>query len=245
MMQQETKQIRLGFLYPGHAAEDDYPLLATKAGQEITALVVHTSQDEDAHRVDALLDLGSLSRLLEGAKVLRDQVVDAVVWACTSGSFVYGWEGARQQVEAIAQATGVPASSTSFAFVDATKALGISKVAVSATYPEDVSNYFRAFLAAGGIEVVHMGYHDILTAEGAGTLGQAQVEEMIRRDDHPSAEATLLPDTALHSAAWLDRLEEVAGKPVLTANQVSFWKALRLAGDTRRYPGLGSLMRSG
>ncbi len=46
--------------------------------------------------------------------------------ACTSGSFVYGWEGARQQVEAIAQATGVPASSTPFAFVDASRALGLS-----------------------------------------------------------------------------------------------------------------------
>ncbi len=68
MMQRETKQIRLGFLYPGYAAEDDYPLLAMNAGQEIIVHVVHTSQDEDAHRVDALLDLGSLSRLLEGAK---------------------------------------------------------------------------------------------------------------------------------------------------------------------------------
>ena len=27
--------------------------------------------------------------------------VDAVVWACTSGSFVFGWEGARAQVEAV------------------------------------------------------------------------------------------------------------------------------------------------
>ncbi len=53
MMQRETKQIRLGFLYPGYAAEDDYPLLAMNAGQEIIVHVVHTSQDEDAHRVDA------------------------------------------------------------------------------------------------------------------------------------------------------------------------------------------------
>ena len=244
-MQRETKQIRLGFLYPGYAAEDDYPLLAQKAGQEISVRVVHTSQDEDAHRVDALLDLGSLSRLIEGAKVLHDQAVDAAVWACTSGSFVYGWEGARQQIEAITQATGAPASSTSFAFVDAARTLGMSKVTVSATYPADVSSYFQAFLAAGGIEVVHMGYHDILTAGEAGTLGQAQVEEMIRRDDHPSAEAILLPDTALHSVAWLEHLEAVAGKPVLTANQVSFWKALRLTGDARRYTCLGSLLRSG
>ncbi|MBO0792033.1 MAG: decarboxylase, partial [Ktedonobacteraceae bacterium] len=169
MIQQETKQPRLGFLYPGYAAEDDYPLLAMKAGQGISVQVVHTSlgEGEDAHRVEVLLDMGALPRLLEGARVLRDQPVDAVIWSCTSGSFVYGWEGARQQVEAITQATGLPASSTSFAFVDAARALGIRRVAVSATYPEEVSNYFRDFLKAGEIEVVHMGIHDILTAGDA------------------------------------------------------------------------------
>lgn len=89
-----------------------------------------------------------------------------------------------------------------------------------------------------------MGYHDIMTAGEVGTFGQAHVEEMIRSDNHSAAEVILLPDTALHSAAWLERLEEVSGKPVLTANQVSFWKALQLAGDTRRYTVLGTLLRS-
>ena len=51
-------------------------------------------------------------------------------------------------------------------------------------------------------------------------------------------------DTALHTAAWLEELEGIAGKPVLTANQVSFWKALRLAGDTATREGLGTLLRT-
>jgi hypothetical protein len=41
--------------------------------------------------------------------------------------------------------------------------------------------------------------------------------------------------------AWLDELEERLGKPVLTANQVSIWQGLRLAGDRTARKGLGRL----
>ena len=37
----------------------------------------------------------------------------------------------------------------------------------------------------------------------------------------------LVPDTALHTVEWLDDLDELLGKPVLTANQVSVWEGLR------------------
>ena len=60
--------------------------------------VVITSVDEDAHRVNALLDLGSDERLAEGAARLAVEKPDAVMWACTSGSFVFGPDGARDQV---------------------------------------------------------------------------------------------------------------------------------------------------
>lgn len=55
------------------------------------------------------------------------------------------------------------------------------------------------------------------------------------------ADALLIPDTALHSAAWLTDLEQATGKPVLTANQVSFWEALRLCGKLTPQSGLGKL----
>src|SRR5919109_1836748 len=101
----------VGLLYPGHAAEDDYPLAEKLLGPDVALPVVHTSVGEDAHRVDALLDLGGADRLAEGAEMLRPLGVDAVVWACTSGSFVFGWDGARQQTDQLAERLGVPASS--------------------------------------------------------------------------------------------------------------------------------------
>jgi len=227
-----TARTTVGVLYPGYAAEDDYPLAEKLLGPDVALPVVHTSVGEDAHRVDALLDLGGADRLAEGAQRLRPLGVDAVVWACTSGSFVFGWEGARQQVDALGRALGVPASSTSFGFINAAKALGVARVAVAATYPEDVTRHFVGFLGRGDVEVVRLSSQGIPTAVEAGALGRWEVLDLAAGNDHPDADAVLLPDTALHTVAWLQELEERLGKPVLTANQVSVWEGLRIARHT-------------
>jgi maleate cis-trans isomerase len=235
----------VGFLYPGYAAENDYPFIEKLLGPEVTLPVVHTSVGQDAHRVEALLDLGGADRLAEGAERLRRFDVNAVVWACTSGSFVFGWDGAHDQVAALRRALGVPASSTSIAFVRAVRAMGLGRVAVAATYPEDVTSYFVEFLRSGGVEVVRLSSRGIITAVESGTLGREEVLDLAAESDHPDADAVLLPDTALHTAAWLDELEMRLGKPVLTANQVSVWEGLRIARHTGPYAGLGALFRHG
>jgi maleate cis-trans isomerase len=206
----------VGFLYPGFSAEDDYPAIERMLG-EVRLPVVHTTMREDAHRVDALLDIGGPGVLAEGARELRALGVEAAVWACTSGSFVFGWDGAAAQVAGVQKAAGVPASSTSFAFVNAARRLGLRRVAVAATYPTDVAERFSAFLAHAGIEVVALSCRGIVTAAEVGTLGRAEVLDFVAANDHPAAEA------------------------VLTANQVSVWEGLRLAGRTPSHPGLGTL----
>jgi maleate cis-trans isomerase len=236
--------VTVGILYPGFSAEDDFPRLAGLLGPGFALPVHHTVMVEDAHRADALLDWGRDDRLAEGAAALAPHSPDAVVWTCTSGSFVYGWDGAHDQAAALADAAGVPASSTSLAFVRAARALGVRRVAVVATYPDDVTALFADFLAAAGFEVVGATSHDIYTAAEVGTLPRAQVLVMAAAGDHPDAEALLMPDTALHTADHLDALEEHVGKPVLTANQVSVWEGLRLLGRQQPTPRLGALFQT-
>ncbi|MET9511555.1 decarboxylase [Streptomyces flavidovirens] len=231
----------VGFLYPGHSAEDDYPRIEMLLDTDVRLSVVHTDIGEDAHRVDALLEMGSPARLAAGVEELRLAGAEAVVWACTSGSFVHGPAGARDQVSLLAQAAGLPASSTSFAFTHAVRALGATGVAVAATYPDDVAAYFTDFLKAADIEVVATLGSGIVTAAEVGTWGRDEVLELARAGDRPDAEAVLLPDTALHTAAYLPELEEALGKPVLTANQVTVWEALRLADRRVRAKRLGAL----
>lgn len=231
----------IGILYPGYSAEDDYPVAQQLLGPDVAIQLVHTEMRVDAHQVDALLDIGNDATLTAGAVRLRG--VDSLIWACTSGSFVFGWEGAQRQIAALGRVAGVPASSTSFAFVDAARTLGLHRVAVAATYPGDIAERFVAFLGHAGIRVARLSSRGIFTAAEVGTLDREEVLDFAEANDHPSAEAVLLPDTALHTVAWLDELEERVGKPVLTANQVSLWQGLRLAEARLMRPGLGTLFR--
>jgi maleate cis-trans isomerase len=218
----------VGLLYPGHSAEDDYPRIEALLNG-LNLPIVHTDIGEDAHRVDVLQEMGSRERLAAGVEELRLSGAESVVWACTSGSFVYGWEGAHEQIRALAAAAGLPASSTAFGFVHAARAVGAERVAVAATYPGDVTELFVRFLEAAGLEVVGNRSSEIVTAAEVAAWDREQVVQLVRTGDHPQAEAVLVPDTALHTVAYLPELEAAVGKPVLTANQVTVWEGLRLA----------------
>ncbi|HJQ47816.1 MAG TPA: maleate cis-trans isomerase [Amycolatopsis sp.] len=232
----------VGFIYPDHAAEDDYPLAEQLLGSRFSLPLEHI-YGTDLHAVPELLDLGSERRLAEGAALLAKHEPEAVVWACTSGSFVYRWQGAHEQVDKLAGATGKPASSTSFAFVRAAQALGLKRVAVAASYPEDVAKLFVEFLAAGGVEIVAMSSADIDTAAEVGRLSPEAVVELAVSHDHPNADAVLIPDTAMRTLGEITTIEGRLGKPVLTANQVTIWEGLRLAGEVPVSEELGALFR--
>lgn len=234
---------RIAFLYPGHAAEDDYPRLARMVSPAADVTVIHTAFDEDAHTVEALTEMGSPQRLTEGAGQLENQDLDAVLWTSTSASFVRGIDGIREQIETLEHLLHIPASTTAMAFARAITALDAKRVAIAASYPRDIALLFQAFLEHFDIEVVSVASHGIITAAEVGTLDREAVLGFAIDNNHPDADALLVPDTALHSAAWLEDLEAAAGKPVLTANQVSFWEGLRLCGRLSPQSGLGALFR--
>lgn len=239
----EMKRPTLGFLYPGDSADDEIPRLCRHLEAPCECLLQHTPVGEDAHRVDALLDLGQSERLVPAGRELVSAGADVVIWACTSGSFVFGREGARRQAAQLSEALGVPASSTALAFEAAVRAIEVRRVAVAATYPHDVTLRFAEFLSAAGIEVLALSHADILTAAEVGTLNRQQVLDLACNGDHPQADALLIPDTALHSIDLISELERRLRKPVLTANQVSVWQALQLSDSPTAWSAGGTLFR--
>lgn len=233
----------VGFIYPDHAAEDDYPRAERILGSDVQLPVEHI-YGTDLHAVSELLDLGSEERLAEGARLLAKHQPDAVVWACTSGSFVFGPEGAAEQVVKLATASGTPASSTSFAFANAAHRLGVRRVAIAASYPDEVAALFEEFLAHHGLVIVSLSSAGIDTAAEVGRLTGEQVVDLAIRNDRDDADALLIPDTAMRTIALIDAIERHIGKPVLTANQVTVWEGLRIAGLPTHAPGLGALFQS-
>lgn len=79
------------------------------------------------------------------------------------------------------------------------------------------------------------------TAAAVADLTPDDVVELALRHDDPAAQALLIPDTAMRTVQVLSELETRVGKPVLTANQVTIWYGLQLAGVVRTDARLGKL----
>ena len=228
-------------LYPGHSAEDDYPALERRL-PGIALPVVHTWEGPTEHDVAALRALGAEEPLRVAARRARDHDPDAVMWACTSGSFVYGPEGIHTQAGWIADGAGTPASSTSLALLAALEHLGARRVAVAATYPAAVTAHLGAVLASAGVEVMAVTHADVPSGEDAGRLSPDEVVRLVGGVSRPAGtQAVVVPDTALRTTDLLTRLEEEVGMPVVTANQATAWYGLRLAGWDGTATGLGAL----
>lgn len=245
-LEQSNAPTRLGVLYPGYAGERDYEDYGSILRPPVEVHVSNIPWGHDPDHVAALKDLGSLRRLLENPQEMRDFMPDVVVWACTSASFLWGLDGMIQQAQGMSAAFGVPATSTSLAYIDAIQALNVKRVAIGSIYDEDVAKFFFDILERAGIKIEKVAY---VPVEGR--------EEFIRRPDlrqerdpasrfatwtredffriiddcaTSDAEAVLIPETGFRAAGIAHDLERYAQKPVLMANHVTVWSALRLAG---------------
>lgn len=61
----------VGLLYPGHAAEDDFPRTEILLDTDIRLPLFSTETGEDAYRPDALREQGEAARIAEGVEELR------------------------------------------------------------------------------------------------------------------------------------------------------------------------------
>jgi maleate cis-trans isomerase len=182
----------------------------------------------DSHELADLRETGSDAALLDGLERLRRWRPSVVSFACTSGSFVAGREGALAQVETMERAAGVPATSTSLAFVEALAALSLSDVALLSPYPRPATDALVGFLAEWGVTVRCSTALGCPGGRESERLGAAEIDSALAALD--PALPTILPDTAVWGLAI--QREVAARQPglLLVANQVTLWNAFDLAG---------------
>lgn len=152
----------------------------------------------------------------------------AIAYSCTSGSFLRGVAGERRLRALMTQAGARQAVTTSGALLDALGLLGARRIALATPYDDEMTAALVAFLAEPGIEsvsVVNLGL-----ATDPALVDPSEVLSLGRRADHPEAEALFLSCTNLRTFDVLPKLEAELDKPVLAANQVTMWGALRAIG---------------
>lgn len=220
----------LGILLPDDGPDDYewYTLNPSRpgGGPGLPRLAVGKIPSDGHHTPTALLALGATARLAPTGSALVREGARAVVWACTSASFVGGLDWAREQAGTLQDALGVPVTSTALAFLEALSALDHRRVDLLSPYPDDVTLRLVSFLREGGITVRHV---KALDCPYAADSHRADILAEIRRfrGQHPDASLPLLvPDTAVDTLGRLSAIRREAGGVVLTANQVTLWAGL-------------------
>ena len=181
---------------------------------------------------------------LDGPAQALGEVRPAIVLlAHTASSYALGWGREQPLVERVASLCRAPALLAAHAVRAALHHLGVTRLALGTPYPESISRQGRAYWEAAGFQLV--GYHRLEGVVDIYEESEARAAELARRADTPEAQAVLISGTGLPTVGVLERLERELGKPVISSNQASLWRALRLAGVSDPAPGFGRLLREG
>lgn len=164
----------------------------------------------------------------QGYDDVRAVSPSVMAYACTSGSFIGGLAGEAALVAAMKDAGAPAAVTTSGALLEALVHLDVHRIATATPYVAELTVGLTAFLAEAGVEVVAAAglglTSDIWTVPYDVTAG------LVRDTDTDEAQAVFISCTNLSTYDVVAELERELGKPVLTANQVTLWSALRVLG---------------
>jgi maleate isomerase len=182
------------------------------------------------------------------AKMLARLPLQAIIYAWTVGSYLLGTTGERQLVSRVEEhSNGIPVLMSAPAATAAFRALEAHRVALihAPFFTDDFDQKGAEYFEERGFDVVHVS-HMMPPAEvphpNTGSVASpAQIYEWVRSHAPSSAQAIFVGGNALRAIGVIDALEEDLRRPVLTANQVSLWYALRLAGAEVGVDGYGRL----
>ncbi|MFF7653889.1 decarboxylase [Streptomyces sp. NPDC007983] len=182
--------------------------------------------------VEVSLDLARLvsehETLQDAVRALSAVAPEVAAYACTSGSFVGGVAGERAMCAAMTQAGELPSLTTSGALLEALREIGARRVAVVTPYTRSVTDSLEDYLGEAGITVTGRAYLGL--TRHIWKVPYRDVVDMARQAVVGSPDALFISCTNLPTYDVIPQLEAELRMPVLSANQVTVWAALREIG---------------
>ena len=187
----------------------------------------------------------TVKQVERAALELASAEVDVILQAGTAIAFFRGFGHDRELSARISATTGIKATTSLTAVVDALGTLGISRPAIATSYLTEID--------ARLVEVLEQSKFKVAAIRGMGLkksidMGKvlpdatyALAKEVAR--SAPDADGILISCGNLRSFEAIEALEKDTGLPVVTSNQAGLWQALRMVGIHDQLPNLGRLLR--
>jgi maleate isomerase len=183
------------------------------------------------------------------AEELADARVDVIGYAClvaimSLGRGYHRISEARLGAAAAAAGHAARVVTSAGALVDGLKALGFARVAVLAPYMRPLTDCVVDYIAAEDIVVTDSLALEIPDNLEVGRRDALQLVEDVRRLDTSEADAIVLSACVqMPSLAAVERVEDMLGKPVVTAATLTVRSLLLACGLAPSVPHSGAALR--
>ena len=238
----ESDPVRLGFLVPERnvTCEVEFPRHLPLG---VTAHFSRLPRKGAAMRADLLVEM--MESVDVQSELLTKIDVRVIMAACTSGSFLGGINAADELGVRIKRVTGIPGISTSTAVVDALRASNVRRFFMITPYPHDITRAEAEFFEEFGFDVIGTDTFACTHAPMIPALTSSQVVEMADSNapEIADADALFISCTNLATMDQIAKMEKRYGKPVITSNSATLWRALRAAELPLEDMGVGTLFR--
>jgi maleate isomerase len=192
------------------------------------------------------LDPGSVaqfthSSMIDAARLLADGRMDVIAWNGTSGA----WRGIaddRAMCDAIAAATGTPATTSTLAQINAFRALGIERYSLAVPYVDDVRLAIANTYRGAGFTCLRSAGLGISTNTTFAEVGLDVIRDVIRQANHLDAEAIVVVCTNFPAAYVVEEMEREIGKPILDSVLVTLWETQNIVDRPIPITGWGKLL---
>jgi maleate isomerase len=166
----------------------------------------------------------------DAAELLAAAPLHAIVYGFTSSSYVRGADDAaalRTRLQSCAR--GIPVVIPCASAVEALAALAVKRLALISPpwFSADLTQHGVRYFQDQGLDVVYSGSPELPSDQQA--IQPSQLYEWVRTHTPENAEGVFIGGNGFRAVGAIRALEQALSRPVLTANQVAFWNALRLA----------------
>ncbi len=171
--------------------------------------------------------------------ILPGENVDCVVYGCTSGTIVSGYENIKKKINMAKPDALVTAPST--AALNALNKRNVRRISIVTPYIKSLNDDIVNFFKNNNFEVTSNTYFDIESDVDIGKVDQEQLFEILCNIDHKNAEALFVSCTSLPVLDIIEKLEKKLGMIVLSSNQALIWETLESINRNNSIKGYGSI----
>ncbi|MEM1420581.1 MAG: arylmalonate decarboxylase [Pseudomonadota bacterium] len=176
------------------------------------------------------------------SRILPDDRLDVVCFACTSGTVAVGEQAAVAELER--GHPGAKATTLAGAVRKGLAALGAKRIVIGTPYVDELNANVAEFFRQAGFDILDIQGLQLNFDTEMIRVAPEYLIEFAEAIDRPEADAVVISCGALRTIEVVDEIERRLGKPVVCSNQAMLWDCLRLGGVADRLEGFGQLLRS-